>query len=388
MDKFGWSDGDVVILDPITKGGAGSGNFGHSGRLGEVGGSVGWSNGQTLYHGTTQYRAIRAHGFSLDTGSSPLSSGGSMYGKGIYFGLDRDLAREYVYPGASIVEAHLNLEHPAEMDLNTKEGSALWDKVYEKAKDIYSERTGSGRYTPSPRDIAEAFRQSGYDGAHITEKPEVHLRGTREEYTVPGQEMVVVFDTSKITVHQPPVKKGGAGSGDFGHAGRMGERGGSGLSLQERLAVRDYAGKGFHFVNRQLRDGQKLLASVDDSIRQIDAVMAKHTVPAMTVYRGIDAPNLTSKLVVGSQFRDKAYASTSSREIVARDFSDGDAVLRIAVPAGTHGLDMDKLGLSKEGGDETENEVILDRNIRMEVTEINPFPGIPGMKMIDVRVVK
>ena len=206
---------------------------------------------------------------------------------------------------------------------------------------------------------------------------------------------------------QPWMQKGGPGSGNFGHAGRPGQVGGSEdgdgeaggdditarlkgpsmaqqrtlnagaetwqktLSNDKRRAFRIYSSdSGSAETNEFLRhnsiNGIKVGNKELPIIKELDAAIAKHTLPeTITVFRGVS--NLGFDNVnVGQTFKDKAYSSTTLRLDTAKKFASGKnaTLLVITVQAGTSAavLDVDRLSEIPD-----EHEVILPRGSRFRV---------------------
>ena len=171
--------------------------------------------------------------------------------------------------------------------------------------------------------------------------------------------------------------KGGHGSGDHGHAGRPGERGGSSggssfdaTTREERAALQSYSGTGYMGINLSLRGqgGLKLTDKQADQVKLIDAAMGRHVLDkSMTVFRGIDEP-FAKKLAAGTRFKDKAFVSTTADKPRARSWAGAGrgAIMQITVPKGASAIFMDH-NLSDNW---SEHEWLLDRNTTFHVTSV------------------
>jgi len=174
--------------------------------------------------------------------------------------------------------------------------------------------------------------------------------------------------------------KGGSGSGNFGHAGRPGEVGGSAtdyglvwagkpsrdleqenaramagvvVTPKEKRALKNYKygeiDNGYLMINRGLREGTVPSDDVAKSIAGIDSAMNNNILNQdYVVYRGVDS-SFSSHIKEGFQFTDRGYPSTSlsvNRPLnLANTFGWGPkiqgAIFRLTIPAGSHGVFMD-----------------------------------------------
>jgi hypothetical protein len=391
-----------VPINKFVKGGPGSGNFGHSGRVGIVGGSGGgnalggglqtnFAGKAWAYHGTSidaalkiQKEGVKKHKATI--GNRPPS---------VYFMQDQKATREYVGDGMleegqgyAIVSFNIPASNVGDVFIDEEEGDSFRIET-----DIPPEWIGDINWYDS-------------DG-NWTSKPPVQKTAGITGY------IAVVFDI--------PVSKGGAGSGNFGHSGRQGLRGGSGgggagggggfgagarrfgqvtgfaargelnqqmheefeewengLSDEQKVAVRKYTKTWHEEINEGLRDG-KPIDEIPDELarhyaRNLDAAM--QSAPGFKedtiVFRGIDYdPNLK----VGDTFLDKGFMSTSIEPTVADTFALYDeetpVVFEINYPAETPAAYV-----SDVGGNGSELEVLLPRNVELEVAGITQRPSI------------
>lgn len=201
------------------------------------------------------------------------------------------------------------------------------------------------------------------------------------------------------------VEKGGPNSGNRGHSGRPGKRGGSAASssggnfadishekmlshykdYSEKLYyeeddiqsgkikrnwvtmfLRGYAGTDYEEINGFLRKGKLKRYSVDNNINHIDkGINEAPRVPEnITVFRYAGKKFLKS-LVPGTVFEDKGYVSTS----IDRSRTDGQGI-QIRVPKGSKAMYMP--GIHKKSGGvnplfQLEQELLLPRNSKFNV---------------------
>ncbi len=174
-------------LKAIREGGEGSGNHGHAGRPGQVGGSGSGeaahvpADHQVWYHGTRPERvdAIKSEG---------LAAGENASAKWYMLTTSKEQAAAYAQPGGSVLEYHI----PNELtDFRKNKGSVLWPSVEHNVYDQEA-RAAAPRGTISSKYLAATHRV-GDD-----------LRTMREA-----------------------MREGNEDSGNKGHEGRPGQRGGS-----------------------------------------------------------------------------------------------------------------------------------------------------------------
>lgn len=176
-------------------GGKGSGNFGHSGRPGEVGGSG------DLFHGTTldAAKAIKTQGLK------PGHGGKAFAGKNLDLALN--YASQYVEDVAVVVI------HKSAAKFFT--GNPTWAQP--------------GHFSPKKIPAKYIKEVRVYKSSQIDSRPgefpnqtggEALKYKTLKEGLDPD-DILVVFPISTLET------LGGQGSGNFGHSGRLGERGGS-----------------------------------------------------------------------------------------------------------------------------------------------------------------
>lgn len=164
------------------------------------------------------------------------------------------------------------------------------------------------------------------------------------------------------------------------------------MSKDELKAIRSYGSiEGEFGPNTYLLTGKGGTPAILKSIQHMDSAIAKGTViKNMTVFRGVagDYANSLLKVKVGSTFPGVTYQSTSLNPDVAEDFasehSEGElgtgAVLKIYVPKGTKGFDMNQIPRGQAG--QIEDELLLSRITKYKVRSVNA-----KKRLIDVEVV-
>lgn len=241
------------------KGGAGSGNFGHSGRPGLVGGSSSDSMvGGTLYHGTS------SPNFALQDGLLYLARAKA---EADIFGGNRTFAID-AKPGRSKNIADV-------VDEAVAEGDDVEEVIRQQASQARAE---GYRYL-------EFTHPSGGDGEDFVATVSLY----------PKDDLLIID------------KKGGEGSGHHGHAGRLGEVGGSapsgssgvsivrqfatdeegygwhekgkvrewalGLSKEDRSVIDTYAGFGYSDINNTLRGNPPTKTMTRDATPEEDELL-------------------------------------------------------------------------------------------------------------------
>jgi len=226
--------------------------------------------------------------------------------------------------------------------------------------------------------------------------------------------------------------KGGSGSGNFGHAGREGEVGGSasgdGGKLFNELddesyaqfvhgtynvikywgdpgtvdndefgknfdALAKYKGYGYKSINKALREGKpptKTAKLIQDTISgdasgyvydTIDGKVVNYTKAPedMLAYRALgDSKAVRSmEFKPGQIFKDLGFSSVSLRRSGAETVSDIKVMMRINIPKGSRGLMLEGL-LAIDTG---EYEWLLPMGNRFKVSDVSESGGITLVDM-------
>lgn len=367
-------------LRVALKGGAGSGHFNHSGRPGKVGGSVAygaipqgiiseWNELSNLYASITdvgfdseplplqEERKLRdeydakssdfaAHVTSwfddtLQSSNIPLyrtasftGIGAEHYEGGIFTALIPNIAQKYAdFSGSSVVK------------LTLPRGSKVWNEI-------------SNGKIHTAQDIA-------------TVKSQGFVAILRPQYA------------EVIVLGSAVVEKGGAGSGNFGHAGRPGKVGGSAqssidrtahieysnaLSAEEKRVVRRYTGGDYTYMNRHMRTGHSTSDSIKQKIHILNNVI-EHAPPftqPIVLHRSTSQD--ISNWEIGGVIESKGFTSTSLKQSNrGTQTYDRSHYFRISMPIGSKGLFVSTIG-----GHASEQEVIL-QPAQYKVTDIQPF---------------
>jgi len=189
------------MIELTALGGPGSGNHGHAGRPGQVGGSA------SVFHGTNAENAklIRKDGFQISIGKN-----GQLLGSGVYLVRNKHDAQFY---GDEVLDVDAS-----GLKIRDFETETAYKKFLAKRVDDWE-----------PETMSSTMQGLGFDGVRIADN------------------VLVVFDPSKLKI------LGGPGSGNFHHAGRPGQVGGSGSSVLAHPA----AVIGFNFQRRGLTEPAK-----------------------------------------------------------------------------------------------------------------------------------
>lgn len=233
-------------------------------------------------------------------------------------------------------------------------------------------------------DLADLRREMGEDADHaavdaaldkMIERPDVRLMAELNQMSLtPARRAAAVRiggeDRHLLKIKaSPPDAKAPALL-----VARPGE---AGLTAAQKSAVRRYTNSDVVTaqVNGILREGKPHTALIH---RLDEAMAASRTTEPMLTYRGLaelaglgreggtlkalglSGPSLPEESLVGHEWTEESFASTSTRKGIAETFSSGDnaVLLEIRVPAGTHAID-------RPGGEE---ELLLDRGLTYRVT--------------------
>jgi hypothetical protein len=248
-----------AVIGEVEKGGAGSGNFGHAGRAGERGGSASSDSGNQGSEkvgvgskvtitgtargagksGTVLRYDSKFNSFIVDVGENEsievhpdnlrVNDGENQGGKeeaGISQAEAKNwqaqgikLASQYEWDGKAILEVSGNMLEDANFHSEAKVVREL------------SEKLAVGEV---PKEEAQKWQNDGVKIASRNEWDGVALLeiagNALEDANFHTEAKVVREMSAKVQQEyksEKAIRKGGAGSGNFGHAGREGERGGS-----------------------------------------------------------------------------------------------------------------------------------------------------------------
>jgi hypothetical protein len=243
-ERYGYKVKARLVGGPKTLGGPGSGNFGHGGRPGEIGGSgpgtekiVSQGKGTQL-HGTTRanVESILRDGITADranaifTADKAAMTGGAVSAKGhVYTTANKAEAQRYAEAAAwPRDEAGKALDeglkagamHPAviEVKIPASEKGRL-------TMDTHSDTTSSARQFKG--NIKPEWIVAVHVGVVEKDNGPMIWRPV-DPKTFRGSEESLVYYVPWVLDEDKPTTLGGKGSGNFDHAGRPGEVGGSG----------------------------------------------------------------------------------------------------------------------------------------------------------------
>ena len=143
-----------------------------------------------------------------------------------------------------------------------------------------------------------------------------------------------------------------------------------GLNDNEKAAIEDYTKASYYSINKSLRGGSSVSNKTIDGL---DSAFAKaSTKEPITVYRGIRG-DFADNLTVGTSFKDKGFASTSTERKTASAFAGKDddgssTVLQIRVPKGSKAISME----GEHAKRLNQKEIVLNRGGNYAVKEIIP----------------
>jgi hypothetical protein len=222
----------MIGLQTYIKGGPGSGNFGHVGRPGMIGGSgEGGGSAAAPEKITTSFKSLkkefddRGDNTPFDKTNLKLEAyriGKEESNRGIFFSADYKGALAYasIHPGHAVQKYEINLNKALIAGHQNSVSKLFWNKSYGDMIDSLGQRLRSsvlGGRAFDKKVMKEAVKR-GYDGIIYTNPA-----------PPAGMEVVVFY---KKNLHFKSLSKifikGGPGSGNFGHVGRPGVVGGSG----------------------------------------------------------------------------------------------------------------------------------------------------------------
>lgn len=229
----------------------------------------------------------------------------------------------------------------------------------------------------------------GEDRDSIAQKLLEHIGGSPSE---PGKKPRVAKPATKQdALDAAPVKLGAYGF----------ERGYDGDA--DPLAF--YRGHGYIEVNAHLREGRSLSTQgrAEWTVEAIDAAMDHSALTRdIQVHRGVGGVGMfgpagtSGKSLIGLEYIEPAYASTTADPNVAREFYAGEdygnrgAILNILVPAGTKAIQLSELGPKPKHHwelprpPEQEAELLLQRGLTYRIIGDRIVNGI---RYLDAEVV-
>lgn len=138
------------------------------------------------------------------------------------------------------------------------------------------------------------------------------------------------------------------------------------FTAREIEAFGNYTGAMYKTVNPRLRAGKSVSSDDKEDLAIMDKAFAKASLSqAVTVYRGL-APEIASKLTVGSSFKDGGFTSTSTDKDIGRMYTNigggGSALMEIRVPKGAKAISVKSASQFTK-----ENEILLNRGSSFRV---------------------
>lgn len=169
----------------------------------------------------------------------------------------------------------------------------------------------------------------------------------------------------------------GGGAGGGGGAATMPAEGeGEGkYTREEQMALRDYAGAEFAFMNTYSRNpGGPGAEYYERKSRNLDKMIDKQA-PLKgeeIVYRGLrPSKDMEKALVKDAILEDKGFMSTSKDREVAKNF--GNYVMAIRVPKGTKALQVEDYIHTVAA--KNEKELLLGRGTKLKITHVRQESG-------------
>jgi hypothetical protein len=320
-------------------GGAGSGNFGHGGRPGEVGGSS--TEGGSIESATTKVTsvggAVSRNDFIVDPSGiaesfNEVSQRVENVKKTVL-----EASRRILAPGETVTSGGITFK------LTMVGSDRFWIGQKGKKEYAYSEHSALEELGKPYRDLLIS-RGAG------------ELKGLSAALERVIREM------------------GGAGSGNFGHAGRPGEVGGSGEGANDALAR--YTGTSYD-INPKLRSGEVLTDEQKHVVTELDQAFknAEYTKESITLYRGIPK-EFAPEFQKGKSVLDAGFVSTSKDSKYATDFieeswgKNAGMKMEIFVPVGRKILDVNAI-FGKVHETDYQHEVLIPRGSRFYVDKVD-----------------
>ena len=424
---------ELDLFDLKALGGPGSGNFGHAGRPGEIGGSAPASASMTRLSekypdiaarfeepGSMGTGTIGAHtaqvskNWNRQISKAELADISERWGSDVDRLMEDAVALHDIGKGEAIKLGLKENQHiftePILRDVLSREGYSERDvelAVSVVGQDLLGEaaRYGGGQHRQAAQNIKDSAHRVGMDVAdyaklqlaffHSDAGAYPWIRGSmfrnplgalslKKGWRLSSVEKLTQFLLKAAALFR---SLGGPGSGNFGHAGRPGEVGGSApnLSSEERHeVVRLYTQSGgtYREVNEGLRNGKDM--SDHQTVQVLDDLFKDETEPVdRELFRGLAGYDpYELNLDKGSEFTDLGFTSTTTSRASANRFAthgasdkgklDGEAVgIVFKINAkGSRALNLAKY--SRYG----EDERLLNRGTKFRVTGVKI--GEPG----------
>lgn len=179
-------------------------------------------------------------------------------------------------------------------------------------------------------------------------------------------------------------RKGGPGSGNWGHSGRPGFVGGAaprssamsqaqysdGLSDAQRQVIRRYTGGDFTYMNKHLRTGSSTSESIKTKISILQETLTNAPpIEQKVLYRYVSGKPEDFGYEAGSIVREAAFMSTSKH---IPKMSTG-IVLKLNIAPKAKGLDVSYNNIAGKVH-KSENEVLLAAGHRLHIKSVTLVP--------------
>jgi pterin-4a-carbinolamine dehydratase len=330
-------------------GGKGSGNYGHGGRPGHIGGS---SEGiardsveQKLRQAMRETKDFNSTKFILSDGTqlshsadthdkAAKAAGVDLYGEALQHGVIRYTVGHSDGPAAEVGSP-----------ITATQASRLIDgALYVRGEKIYMD-VFSGKVRTSK--VFDVERTNAATIRNWVNSNFVRMAGGNHS--------------------AKPRTAGGKGSGNFGHAGRPGNLGGSSAGT-EHLETYVATGGAYSTINQKLRTSADLDDEEKNTVDALDRMIAQGSIDSDRVlYRTSDTESAFKDLQVGDEFSDPAFLSTSKNTERFHAFKDDPQVTRFKfnVKKGMPALDVNSMLPDHENSGD--DEVLLPRGMKWRV---------------------
>lgn len=161
-----------------------------------------------------------------------------------------------------------------------------------------------------------------------------------------------------------------------------------GVTKVDTEALLMYQGIYYKEINEHLRTGTAISSHAAEAVKRLDKMIAKSALGNDTIlYRGF---GLKNQLAIGDTFNDKGFLSMSRDNIVGRSFAFGandpyKYLLRVKVPQGYHGLDVNAILLERSEYP-YEKEILLGRGQNYIIKGMSE-PDENGIVDVDIALV-
>lgn len=197
-----------------------------------------------------------------------------------------------------------------------------------------------------------------------------------------------------ILKHSDRIRElGGPGSGNFGHAGRPGERGGSqkgsgegvgysshsdiisdpdahnksvDFSELERKSLDSYKGSGYSDINKALFKGDSSNKSISNEIKNIESAIDKCSISGGEFYSGLGESGaaMFESMNEGDTFEYSGFLSTSTRQATAESsMGSKNSMVLLTAKKGDKAYSF--------GSKDPEQEVLFNRGQKMKLSKIS-----------------